>query len=172
MQNTSDFVTSVVEQGVKYLDTRSVFWRQQVPAQALHVLDAVQRQEHARIRQEAEAAAEKEDSLKRKYKALLDDVMRCNQGLLSFTDNFRSLAGPIDIFCASSEFLEGNYTQCIELCEKCLENLRSYKSSELSNKYDIVSSLWSVAGNAHFERERYKQALDCYQRDLDIANDR
>ena len=84
LQNTSDFVTSVVEQGVKYLDTRSVFWTQQVPAQTQQMLDALQRQEAAKERQVVEEkTGRKEESLKRKYEALLDDVMRCNQGLCS-----------------------------------------------------------------------------------------
>ena len=164
-------MTSVVEQGVKYLDTRSVFWTQQVPAQTQQMLDALQRQEAAKERQVVEEKTErKEESLKRKYEALLDDVMRCNQGLCSMHAFALDCNGMF--FCYFLEFLDGNFAVCVELCEKCLHSLRSYKSSELSNKYDIVSSLWSVAGNAHFECERYKQALDCYQRDLDIANER
>ena len=66
----------------------------------------------------------------------------------------------------------GNFGKCIDRAKLCIKSLKKYKSSEVNNKYEILGSLYSVLGNAHFELEQYKEALDSYQKDLDIANEK
>ena len=65
-----------------------------------------------------------------------------------------------------------HFEECVELTQSCIKALKKHKSSELLSKYETLGSLYSVQGNAYFELECYKQALDSYTRDLDIANDK
>ena len=59
-----------------------------------------------------------------------------------------------------------------DLSQKCIQKLKKLKSTEAANKYELLGSLHSVHGNACFELEQYKEALDSYLSDLDIANDK
>ena len=71
-----------------------------------------------------------------------------------------------------TEFLAENYEECKSLTEQCIQKLKRLRSSDVSNKYELLASLYSVHGNACFELEQYEQALNSYRMDLDVANNK
>ena len=79
-------VASVVEKGVQYLDTRSTFWRQQMP---LHTLNDIlplaqhvikQEQVHQQATKVKDTAESDVNSRNQRFTALMIDIMRCNEG--------------------------------------------------------------------------------------------
>ena len=78
-------MASVVESGLDYLDTRSTFWRQQMP---LHLLDSMlppvpSAMSSKQADQSRGANATEASDASERYTALLADIMKCNEGMYS-----------------------------------------------------------------------------------------
>ena len=65
-------MASVVEKSLRFMDTRSTYWKQQMP---VHIVKDMKKQVESR----AMTAAE-DDTFSKGYAQLLSEIMRCNEG--------------------------------------------------------------------------------------------
>ena len=72
-------MATVVAKSLKYMDTRSVYWKQQMPLSIMTTVQAPRRGA-AGSRVGRESVEEGDEGFSRKYAKLLSDIMQCNEG--------------------------------------------------------------------------------------------
>lgn len=65
----------------------------------------------------------------------------------------------------------GKYEQSLQKSQKTLNKVDQWGEDRVKNKPALVANLYSCMGNAYHEMEKYKEALECHNKDLAIAQE-
>ena len=65
----------------------------------------------------------------------------------------------------------GQYKTSLQEATDTLKTVERCSESDLPRKTELIATLYSLIGNAHFEMNDYNKALKYYQMDGDLATD-
>ena len=66
---------------------------------------------------------------------------------------------------------QGQYKTSLQEATDTLKTVERCSESELPRKTELMATLYSLIGNAHFEMNDYNKALKYYKMDGDLATD-
>lgn len=76
------------------------------------------------------------------------------------------------VFSTYAEYLDGRYDECVTRADRCLQTMQINTTNDLTRKYEMLSSVYNVKGNALMQQQNYKEALKVFIKDLELAKDK
>ncbi|OUM62120.1 hypothetical protein PIROE2DRAFT_44600, partial [Piromyces sp. E2] len=178
-------IQSIIDQGLEFLDNRTEFWRQQKPIYARkkeHSQREAKRiylQNKAYINKKEKLSQEKKNSEIEKpvkYKRLYPPSQYKNGitavGLSKKTQNEEHTNIEIInkfFLLLYSDIQNRKFEKAIAIGNEFSEKLN--KMNEIPDKNNVLCNYYNSMGICYMETKQYKEAFDCFKRDLNIAKD-
>nr|KAG5713745.1 hypothetical protein BaRGS_024372 [Batillaria attramentaria] len=137
--DTDKYIKDRSVDGLEYLNMRADFWRQQKPMYA---------RERDRRRQQQQRSGSG------RSRTGEQDPMQYILQRLEEIDEAQA---------------NGKYEQSLQKSQKTLKKVDLWGADQVKNKPAVVANLYSCMGNAYLEMGKFKEALECHNKDLALG---
>ena len=186
MTNKKDrSVYTLVQDGITYLDSRTEFWRQQKPIYARKREKELKKWRPPPTRPQNPVSRSRGGEVEY-TKYILKSLEEIDNGNLTGTCTHYSTVYAqttvviFTVYVNCDIFLPliivhtiaisvGDINQILALSEKALETVNSLTEDSLPNKQQFLATLYSCIGTAHLELGHVKEAMEQFNKDMEIA---